>query len=358
MKTVPIKKFNLCLAAVFYLILSGWGAAAAPEKFTRTISKQYDVNSDALLSVTNKFGKIHIENWDKKVVSIDVTITVEARSEEKANRIFDDIRIDISGTSSRVEAQTEISDRLSGGGNGAEFSIDYMISMPSSLQVSLENKFGDIYLDQVDGPATVDLGYGNLEAKSFSNGDNNLTIKFSTATLDHIKGGEIDIKYSTLNLGDAGELTIESKFSTMNLESLNEGNIESKYDNYSIKKINAIDSESGFTSFTIGTLTQRGKMDTQYGGIEIDFIPSGFDEVIVTNSFGDVDLTFAGDASFRVDASMKFGSLHYPRDLSDIKTTEEGYTSTSYVGTIGKQSNPEAMVHIESQNASASIKLK
>src|SRR5437763_1621081 len=78
----------------------------ASDEYTKKISKSYDVNKDATLSVKNKFGKVHCENWDKNTISIDVTITVTASNQEKANKYFDKIRIDITGSNSLVTAVT------------------------------------------------------------------------------------------------------------------------------------------------------------------------------------------------------------------------------------------------------------
>ncbi len=48
------------------------------DKFTRTISKEFTIGTNAHLYVDNKYGKIHCANWDRSAVSLDLTIWVDA----------------------------------------------------------------------------------------------------------------------------------------------------------------------------------------------------------------------------------------------------------------------------------------
>jgi len=89
MKTLKISLLVLLLGAFV------GSQAIAKEEFTKKISKSYDVNKEATLAIKNKFGKIHCQNWDKNSISIEVTITLEASSQEKANKYFDRINIEV-----------------------------------------------------------------------------------------------------------------------------------------------------------------------------------------------------------------------------------------------------------------------
>lgn len=45
-------------------------------KYTKekTITKEFSVNADALLKVSNSYGNIHLTAWDKNTVAIEVVI--------------------------------------------------------------------------------------------------------------------------------------------------------------------------------------------------------------------------------------------------------------------------------------------
>ena len=95
-----------------------------------------------------------------------------------------------------------------GSGKG-QFSIDYAISMPVTINLDLTNKFGDIYINEVQGKTRVDLGYGNLEARKLGNSDNTLDIKFSKVRVNWIKGAVTSMKYSEMHLDYAGSLRLK-----------------------------------------------------------------------------------------------------------------------------------------------------
>ncbi len=129
------------------------------------------MNKDATLAIKNKFGKIHCQNWDKNAISIEVTITLEASSQDKANKYFDKISISFTGNADRVTATTSFDDNLFGNNNN-EFSIDYMVKMPKTIGIELDHKFGDIILEEVQGPSIIELGYGSLKVNKLSGNDN------------------------------------------------------------------------------------------------------------------------------------------------------------------------------------------
>ncbi len=106
---------------------------ASAKELTKTIKKEYEVKKDALLRVSNKYGSIHCENWNKSSVMITVNVRVEHRSESKAVELLDDIHIDITGDAKYVEAITKLDNARCGG--GCEIEIDYDVKMPPTLDI-------------------------------------------------------------------------------------------------------------------------------------------------------------------------------------------------------------------------------
>lgn len=131
------------------------------EDFNKTYKEKYDVDKGASMVIRNKFGDIHCQAWDESSVDITVTIKVDAFSQEKANRVFEKIDVELGGTRTKVEGITTV-----GSISNADFSIDYNIRMPRWINIDLDNKFGDIYLDEADGMVKINLEYGAMEANS------------------------------------------------------------------------------------------------------------------------------------------------------------------------------------------------
>ena len=50
---------------------------------SKSIKKEYTVDSDALLRIDNRYGNVDVTSWDKNQVVIEVKITVSGNNEEK-----------------------------------------------------------------------------------------------------------------------------------------------------------------------------------------------------------------------------------------------------------------------------------
>ena len=329
----------------------------AKEEYTRKISKSFDVNKDATLSVTNKFGKIHCENWDKNTIAIEVTITVEASSQEKANKYFDNIDILISGNSSLVTATTSFDDNVFSK-NNHEISIDYMISMPRTINLEIDNKFGDIIIDEVLGSGNIELGYGSIKCKKLAGDNNELEIKFSEGFIGYIKSAALELKYSELEIDEANDMTVESKFSELRIGKIDVLTLESGYDDDFIGYVRDLDIDASFSDIEVRSLAQRLFADFDYGELKVKQVAKDFTLIEIENSFSDASIGFHSEASFRMIATVKMGDLSYPRDKARLTVVDLSFTSNKYEGVIGDNPDTSSKVIIESKNSDVTLNFR
>ena len=340
--------FIILLSAIVGLQLQ------AEDEFTKKVSKSFDVNKDATLTVKNKFGKVHCENWDKNSISIEVTITVQASNQEKANKYFDKIKIDITGTNSLVTAITSMEDNLFDKGNN-ELSIDYMIQMPATVNVELNNKFGDIIVSEIGGTSKINLGYGTIDIKKLSGSTNALNIEFSDGYIGYIKSANLDLKYSELKVDEIADMNAESKFSELNIGKIDVLTIESGYDDDFIGSVRNIDVEADFSDVEIRNLEQTLTANFDYGELKVKEVSKAFKLIDITNSFSDANIGFNPEASYRINATVKMGDFSYPQDRAKLSVVEMSYTSSKYEGLVGGNSDTQSKVMIDSQNSGATL---
>ena len=340
--------FIILLSAIVGLQLQ------AEDEFTKKVSKSFDVNKDATLTVKNKFGKVHCENWDKNSISIEVTITVQASNQEKANKYFDKIKIDITGTNSLVTAITSMEDNLFDKGNN-ELSIDYMIQMPATVNVELNNKFGDIIVSEIGGTSKINLGYGTIDIKKLSGSTNALDIEFSDGYIGYIKSANLDLKYSELKVDEIADMNAESKFSELNIGKIDVLTIESGYDDDFIGSVRNIDVEADFSDVEIRNLEQTLTANFDYGELKVKEVGKAFKLIDITNSFSDANIGFNPEASYRINATVKMGDFSYPQDRAKLSVVEMSYTSSKYEGLVGGNSDTQSKVMIDSQNSGATL---
>ena len=84
-----IYKITLLLI-LFPLITSATIDEKKHEK-KKTIKKEYTVNTDAKVSINNKYGNLNITTWDKNRVEIEVIITVKGDDLESVEDKLDAI---------------------------------------------------------------------------------------------------------------------------------------------------------------------------------------------------------------------------------------------------------------------------
>ena len=75
---------------------------------SKSIKKEYTVNSNALLKINNRYGNIDVSSWDKNEVVIMVKITVSGDDEAKVIKRLSMIDVDFAASRNEVSAKTVI----------------------------------------------------------------------------------------------------------------------------------------------------------------------------------------------------------------------------------------------------------
>ncbi|MCD4772092.1 MAG: hypothetical protein K8R41_01765 [Bacteroidales bacterium] len=346
-----MKTYKLIIGLALIFCFTAHQAIA--EEFTKEIKKEFNVNSDALLKVKNKYGTIKCENWNKNVISIEVEIIVIASSDNKAEKMFNNIGINISGSKSLVKAITE----YEGGSifKNANIQINYYINMPKTLNVDIYQKYGSLFIEEVTGIAKLGIKYGALQAEILTNEKNEVYSAYSKATFDKFNSGIIDIQYSELSIDECKKIDLTTKYSSISIDEAEFINMESAYDNVSIDQISVIKNLSKFSNFSIDDISTSLSFELQYGNLEVDNIAPDFKMIKIENNYAGVELGISSNASYKLDADVKYGNIDLPESISNIDIKKISHTQKSYIGTVGKNNNPKSTVYIRSKHCSTSL---
>jgi hypothetical protein len=63
------------------------------EERARKISRSFKVKPSDQLSIENKFGKVHVNTWDRNEITVDITMIGRANDADRAQRIVDAIDV-------------------------------------------------------------------------------------------------------------------------------------------------------------------------------------------------------------------------------------------------------------------------
>lgn len=313
--------------------------------FKHTIVKNFPMEDRGTVNLSNRYGDVTIKNWNKPEVEIEVTIIVDARSEDRAASVFDRIDIDFDASSSYVSAVTNIESKSSwtswfGGGGNDDYKIHYEVYLPEAIDLKLFNKYGNAYVDNIGGNANLEIKYGNLQIGEIS-GNLDLQLGYGNATIASAGETEMLIKYSKVEIGSTADLHVESKYSHFVINDANDLRLTTKYDHYKIgnidglrntgkyddimiKSVRSISATSKYTDYLIGHLIERAEFDLEYGSAKIDLLDGSFKEMDVEGRYTDYRINVEEGTEFKLDAVTRYAGIRYPDNFRVIREKEHG----------------------------------
>jgi hypothetical protein len=300
-------KFNLAIAL---LLLSTQIVDAAGGDYIKNIRKAYSKSSVTALSVTNKFGEVKINDLGGDSVTIKVVITIENPWGSKAKELMDMIRIDFEKTGGLLSAETRIDDNFK---SRQSFTIDYLINIPKDKDLTINNRYGNVIVNELDAKGTFIVNYGNLTAgrmKSPAGSPVNIAISYGKADLETMNDATIEIKYSKLYANEVDHLNLDSKYSAVNLHKTSNLTLDSKYDGINIDEVDKLKSVSKYTNYKIGILTESFDLDTGYGSVRISKVAAKFDKIKIVNSYGGINIGL-NDLNYKLKADCDYCDLNY-----------------------------------------------
>ncbi len=358
MKT-PAYKSGYLLILVFFLL----SATISAQQSVKEFHKEYTAGPSTTLDVSNRYGNVVVETTDGDQVTIDVKVTIELPSKERADKLLSYIDVQFSESGNVISAKTVIDDKFSfsgWGGSNKKFSINYKIKMPARINFTLANRYGNTDLDEIQGLVKLDIKYGNLTAEKFTRGNekplNTLVIAYGKATITSAGWLDINSRYTgNLNIDQSQALLINSKYSKLQLGETSSVVGESRYDNIRINKINNLVLDAGYSDIVVESLLKKLKFEGGYGALTVEEIPYGFESIETDTRYIGVKLGIAENASYKLDARLSYGSLKFDEENYQNQKRIVQNTSNETSGIVGKESDPRSIVKVHATYGSVRL---
>jgi len=333
------------------------------QEVTKEFHKEYAAGANTTFEISNRYGDVVIQSWDKDQIIIDVKVTVELPNKEKAEKLLSYIDVQFSEGENLVSAKTVIDDKFnfSGwGGDSRRFSIDYTVKMPVKASLKLANKYGDTDLDELHGLVNLDIRYGNLTAGKLIRGNvkplNSLNLAYGKGSIDEAGWLDLYVRYvGSMEITKSQAILLDSKYSKLSLGETSSVVGESKYDKISIESINNLVLENGYTETNIGVLTKKLDYKGSYGSFSIDEIPAGFESIDVETRYMGVRLGINESANYKLDAKVTYGGLKYDEEKFTNQKRIIENNSNEVSGTFGKEESPSARVNVVASYGSVKL---
>jgi len=352
-------KFALLLISLQLMVILT--ASATVEQYTKNLHQDYDADQNTLLIIQNKFGNVNINNWDKNQVSIDVIIKIDHKDEARAKELLNYINVEFSKEGNTLKAITTIDEKfnkgLSWSDNNKEFSIDYEVKIPKNIQLNLENKYGDVFINEIIGHTILSVKYGNLKANKIIRDNtkplSEIYLAYSNGTIEECEWLKLTLKYSKLEVTKSKALIAVTKYSKLYVDLASSIVSESKYDNYKIGKVVNFVTTAAYTDFKFVEITRKLEVENRYGGIIVEKMSADFEKIDILNEYGNVKIGIEPTASYQLNGVAKYGDIEYPDNgrISRIKET----TETTVNGTVGSNAETKSVVEIQTKYGSVDL---
>jgi hypothetical protein len=333
-----------------FLLLINQGIYSQNE-VKKEFHEEFPTNQNTVLTLDNKYGDMDLKNWDKDLIQIDVIVNVKNTSQEKAEKLLGYVDVVFSVEGDAITAKTVFDEKFSNTSewrNDNDLSIDYTVLMPKDIQLNLYNKYGDVFINELTGRATIGIKYGKLKANRISRGNEKplteIDLGYSDASIEESDWLKVTMKYSNLNMNTASAIILLSKYSKISLSECSSLVIEGKYDVYRLGKLSNLVASCSYSNFEVEEIRDKLSMDTEYGDCKVDYVPATFSSIDITTKYGGYRIGIDPNASYQIDGQAEYAKISYP-DVGKVSRIAEN-TSMQVNGIVGKDSNTAATVRI------------
>lgn len=313
------------------------------------IEKAFKLNPYGTVEVTNKYGRVQVVIWEKDSVKLNIDYAIRTDNAETLTKIKNSIDFNFVSTSEYyVFGKTNfinnnngiIKEIISIAKNlldDSQVEINYTVMLPRGATVKINNKYGDVYLDDITGSANITLSNGDFKTNSLTS-NTLLDLSFGNATINTIKSGKITLNYAGLEITKAEDLNIESKSSKIILDDLQTLKIRSKRDNIKVSRVNNVYGDAYFSEIYIYELGKEISISPKFGNLNVESISNRFSLINLDSEYTDIELFIEHGATYQLDIThSKDVVLKLPHSVTNLEKKPVDATQTQFVtyGTIG-----------------------
>jgi len=302
-------------------------------EYSEQVVRSFRISNGVTVDIANKYGKIQVITTGTDSVKFIIDFRIRAKDDAKLQKLKQTVDFEFTPGQSFLIARTKIGD---GGSDvikdivdiaGTYLSttssvvINYTIMIPAGTPLRIDNKFGDVYFDDLAGDFNLVLSYGDLTCNRLT-GKSEIRITSGDAEINYSREGLVYLSYGNMHIRDAGTLTAETRSSNFTVDRTENLKINSRRDKLILSDLGSLTGESYFSRINGGVLRGDLTFSSRYGDLSMDNIRRGFSRINITSEFTDVAL------GFEKPMLLNFELLHhqdvvfvYPKNLASLKTS-------------------------------------
>jgi len=181
----------LCLLVIISgcdIQIGDWGRA----RHEISVQRQAPITPGSKLFVETSSGSITITGGDVTECSVIATICGMAPTEEEAQLLVEQIKIELETVGDTLTVKAEKPPRK----NKHSISISYDITVPKQTNIECASSYGAIDIANIEGTTSGKTSSGSIEAKNIE-GSANLDTSYGSVNCRNITGDNLTVKSSS-----------------------------------------------------------------------------------------------------------------------------------------------------------------
>jgi len=197
---------------------------AQETKLSKSINKTFDVSGKLNLEITNKYGNVIVDTWSKDDVELKIEILAFGRDESAAEKLMERVEFDFKHSEDFLEIESvfdrkksffrdlvnAVGDYSSSILSKQRLQVNYELNVPeTTTSISVDNRFGDVHIADIDGRINIKLSHGNLRVNNL-NDYAKISVNYGSAKIKSLIEGNINLKGAELEMEYASKLRLTS----------------------------------------------------------------------------------------------------------------------------------------------------
>ncbi len=308
---------------------------------SKVIRKAMPATDDFELEIKNKHGRIDVVTWKKDSVVLEITVTATSNKLDRLESIMEQVDVHFSEHDDYLAASTQ----WGGGANELRLDViklfddqtvrvDYKIWMPASTELELENKFGDISVENCNGKLKVDLSHGDFKAQ-FLKDAKAIKVHYGDINIKELEEGNIISKFGDVTIDKAEDLDLDIVSGDAEIEEVDEMTLKATSADVEIEEVNTLNFSSTLGEVEVEKLNKTVTGFLKFGGLDIEEVSPGFQGITLNGTNTDISIDFNPQIAFNYNVQLEKGkSFSIPSEGNTLAKDNAFDDVNQYEGTF------------------------
>ncbi len=344
----------------------------AQVKMEKDFQESFEVTKDNKVEITNKYGEVIIRAWKEDRVKITALVIAQGRNQESVNKTMNRVNISMRKVGQLVTADTEIA---RGGGSfkdligevedyskalfgSQKLVVNYEIWLPENIDLSVNNKYGDVFLGSLSGNVEVTLAHGDLKANRID-GRLDLEQSFGKGSFDHVKRGKFTLRGADITIDEGGSLSFKSSSSELSIYNTHYVKLDSRNDKIQASDVNEIVGLGRFTDLDAERIVKNVDVKFSFGEVSLSQIDKNFKTISLVGRSTDINLVLNQASYMSAKIRGDEDKMIVPNSMMSLtRNYNEDDGTVTLEGMVGYSNDTKSVLNVDTEKGDVIISIK